>query len=84
MKRRSVCKLGASLSALALAVSLSGCAAPQASDYAKESPRLDLKTYFNGELVAHGVFTDRSGKVARSEDSTRACSSADTIRSVQP
>ena len=24
---------------------------------------LDLKTYFNGELVAHGIFTDRSGKV---------------------
>jgi hypothetical protein len=26
---------------------------------------LDLKTYFNGELVAHGIFTDRSGKVVR-------------------
>jgi hypothetical protein len=26
---------------------------------------LDLKTYFNGELVAHGIFTDRGGKVAR-------------------
>jgi hypothetical protein len=26
---------------------------------------LDLKTYFNGPLVAHGIFTDRSGKVVR-------------------
>ncbi len=26
---------------------------------------LDLKTYFNGDLVAHGLFTDRSGKVVR-------------------
>ena len=26
---------------------------------------LDLKTYFNGSLDAHGIFTDRSGKVAR-------------------
>ncbi len=58
MKRRFVCTL-------ALAALLSGCAAPQASDYAKESPLLDLKTYFNGELVAHGLFTDRSGKVVR-------------------
>ena len=26
---------------------------------------LDLKTYFNGTLAAHGIFTDRSGKVVR-------------------
>ena len=43
-----------------------GCAsAPTPADYATEKPALDLKTYFNGELTAHGVFTDRSGKVAR-------------------
>ena len=42
-----------------------GCASPTASDYAAEKPVLDLKTYFNGPLVAHGIFTDRSGKVAR-------------------
>ena len=48
------------------ALMLSGCAsAPQASDYAAEKPVLDLKTYFNGPLVAHGIFTDRAGKVAR-------------------
>jgi Protein of unknown function (DUF3833) len=56
--------------ALAAAVTsaalLLGCAsAPQPSDYAAEKPVLDLKQYFNGELVAHGIFTDRSGKVAR-------------------
>ena len=45
---------------------LAGCAsAPTPSDYAAEKPVLDLAQYFNGELVAHGVFTDRSGKVAR-------------------
>ena len=44
---------------------LTGCAGPAPADYAAEKPVLDLRTYFNGELVAHGVFTDRSGKVAR-------------------
>jgi len=59
MKRRLA--LLAATSAFVLA----GCAGPSATDYAKETPVLDLKTYFNGPLVAHGIFTDRSGKVAR-------------------
>ena len=50
----------------AAALLFGGCAsAPAPSDYAAEKPALDLKTYFNGELTAHGVFTDRGGKVAR-------------------
>jgi hypothetical protein len=60
MKRRLA--LAAVVAAAAL---MSGCAGPQPSDYAAERPVLDLKQYFNGELVAHGVFTDRSGKVVR-------------------
>ena len=45
---------------------LVGCAsAPTPADYAAEKPVLDLKTYFNGELTAHGIFTDRAGKVVR-------------------
>jgi Protein of unknown function (DUF3833) len=45
---------------------LASCAStPAPADYAAEKPALDLKTYFNGELTAHGVFTDRSGKVVR-------------------
>ena len=65
MKRRRL--LTASAVTLASgAATLSGCAsAPTPADYAAEKPVLDLKTYFNGELVAHGIFTDRSGKVAR-------------------
>ena len=51
--------------AAAAAMLLSACAAPTVDDYAAEKPLLDLKTYFNGELVAHGLFTDRDGKVAR-------------------
>ena len=61
MKRR-LALLCATLAAAAL---LTGCASPNAADYAAEKPVLDLKTYFNGELLAHGIFTDRSGKVVR-------------------
>ncbi len=55
-----------SLSLLAAGtLALLGCASPTPADYASEKPVLDLKTYFNGEIVAHGLFTDRSGRVAR-------------------
>ena len=48
------------------AAALSGCAsAPVPADYAAQTPVLDLKTYFNGNITAYGVFTDRAGKVAR-------------------
>jgi hypothetical protein len=63
MKRRLLVT-AALASALAVG-GLAGCASPQPSDYAAEKPVLDLKQYFNGPLVAHGIFTDRSGKVAR-------------------
>jgi len=54
------------LALLAAATLLAGCAsAPTPADYADEKPALDLKTYFNGEIVAHGIFTDRAGKVVR-------------------
>jgi hypothetical protein len=59
-------KLWTFFAALLLAWGLAGCAsAPTPADYAAEKPVLDLKQYFNGELTAHGVFTDRSGKVVR-------------------
>lgn len=59
MKRRLL------ITATASTLLLLGCASPQPSDYAAEKPVLDLRQYFNGELLAHGIFTDRSGKVAR-------------------
>lgn len=60
MKRRLIV---ATLAAAAF--SLAGCAGPAPADYADQKPVLDLKTYFNGQMVAHGMFTDRSGKVLR-------------------
>jgi Protein of unknown function (DUF3833) len=60
--------LGRWTARLALAASsamLLACASPQPADYAAEVPKLDLREYFNGDLDAHGIFTDRSGKVVR-------------------
>jgi len=51
--------------AVAGAAVLAGCAAPVPTDYAAERPVLDLKTYFNGPVSAHGMFSDRSGRVVR-------------------
>ena len=50
----------------ATALLLSGCASsPEPADYARETPVLDLRSYFNGPLLAHGIFTDRGGRVQR-------------------
>lgn len=52
--------------ALLLCVALlAGCAGPRPGDYAAEQPSLDLKAWFDGDIVAHGLFTDRSGKVVK-------------------
>lgn len=42
---------------------LAGCASPTPADYASQSPKLDLRQYFNGPLLAHGIVTDRGGAV---------------------
>jgi Protein of unknown function (DUF3833) len=50
----------------AVSAVLPGCASsPKPADYAAEKPVLDLQSYFNGQLTAHGLFTDRSGQVVR-------------------
>ena len=57
----------AALGALAAgAASLAaGCAGVDPSVYSAEKPVLDLRTYFDGDIDAWGVFQDRSGKVVR-------------------
>ena len=55
---------GAALAIASLAtLGLAGCASPTPADYASQSPKLDLKQYFSGKLLAHGIVTDRSGKL---------------------
>ncbi len=56
------------LAAFALAAGLaglSGCASPRVEQYAAERPALDLARYFNGKVIAHGIFQDRSGQVVK-------------------
>jgi hypothetical protein len=54
------------LCAAAIALGLlTACASPAPSDYAAEKPVLDLQRYFNGDITAHGIFTDRQGLVVR-------------------
>jgi hypothetical protein len=55
----------AALSCLLGTMLLIACAAPMPSDYAREAPQLELRKYFNGPLTAHGMFSDRAGKVVR-------------------
>lgn len=70
MTDRSTPRLRRLAGACALAISLTaplllmaGCAGPVPADYASQTPQLDLKQYFNGKLLAHGIVTDRSGQV---------------------
>jgi len=49
--------------AVGLPMGLAGCASPSPADYANQTPKLDLKQYFNGKLLAHGIVTDRGGAV---------------------
>jgi hypothetical protein len=44
---------------------LSGCANQHIEAYANEKPALDLAQYFNGKVIAHGIFQDRSGQVIK-------------------
>ena len=55
----------ATAAAALLPLLVAGCASPTPADYAQEQPVLDLRSYLDGPLTAHGVFTDRSGKVVR-------------------
>jgi hypothetical protein len=44
---------------------LQGCASQNIDLYTNEKPSLDLREYLNGNLVAHGIFQDRSGQVVK-------------------
>lgn len=44
---------------------LGGCMSTSVETYKAEKPTLMLEEYFNGSLDAHGIFTDRAGKVKK-------------------
>ncbi|MGE4532019.1 MAG: DUF3833 domain-containing protein [Acidithiobacillus sp.] len=47
---------------ITLVAALSGCAT-MPKEYAHSQPKFSLKDFFNGPLIANGVFENRSGKV---------------------
>lgn len=53
------------LALAALFVGLTGCSSQKISQYAAEKPALDLAQYFNGKVLAHGIFQSRSGEVVK-------------------
>ena len=44
---------------------LSACSSQDLSQYRAERPTLDLASYFNGKVIAHGIFQNRSGQVVK-------------------
>jgi hypothetical protein len=50
---------------LTLGITLSACSSTAINDYSKNTPKLIPQEFFNGNLIAHGVVKDRSGKVTR-------------------
>ena len=61
----SLGRLGWALIATLLLWGLSGCASQDIAAYARETPRLDLSKYFQGRVMAHGIFQDRNGQVVK-------------------
>ena len=55
----------AALACAGAAALSSGCANTDLSVYQGQTPVLDLAQYFNGKVVAHGMFQDRSGQVIK-------------------
>lgn len=50
---------------LGLSLGLLACSTPDVSTYAEQSPKLDLRRYFDGPVRAYGMFQDRSGEIVR-------------------
>lgn len=46
-------------------LTLAGCSSVSIDDYSKNQPTLVAEEFFDGQLTAHGVVKDRSGKVIR-------------------
>jgi hypothetical protein len=46
-------------------LTLAGCSTADVDQYAKQTPVLDLKRYFDGKIDAWGMFQDRSGEVVK-------------------
>ncbi|OCR23514.1 lipoprotein [Pseudomonas syringae] len=50
---------------LMLCIGLAGCSGVQVDQYSQETPKLDLRDYFTGQVLASGIFQKRSGEVTK-------------------
>lgn len=66
------------LVALALLL-ISACSTVKVTEYRDLQPTLDVESFFDGQLSAHGVVKDRSGTVIRSFNATIDASWADGV-----
>ena len=73
LNRRTLLNRSLLLAAVGSTALLGACSTPQVQDYAKATPVLELRDYFNGTLDAYGIFTDRSGKVVKRFAVVMAC-----------
>lgn len=46
-------------------LAITSCSSPKLRDYQQTTPVLNLKTFFNGELVAYGMVLGRQGELTR-------------------
>lgn len=51
--------------ALCSILMFAGCAGPRVDGYQNDKPVLDLKQYFDGDVLGWGMFQNRSGKVVK-------------------
>lgn len=58
-------RIRALFAAIVALLVLAGCAGIDPQRYATEQPRLDLRQYFSGTLIGHGMVLDRGGAVTR-------------------
>ncbi len=58
-------RAGILLATGALAGLLAACAGPKLQDFAGKGPAFDFRNYFDGAVQAHGMVSDRGGKVLR-------------------
>ncbi len=47
------------------AIFLAGCSSTSVDHYANNKPVFDVRSFFDGDLVAQGVLKNRSGEVTR-------------------
>ena len=46
-------------------VFITACASVSQQEYAENQPAMDVREFFNGDLSAHGIVKNRSGKIIR-------------------